>query len=114
MLYGLCPKFGALLIAIPRPVLGGVFVIVCGLIVVSGFSLLQTSKPTTANGLLIGTTLILALGIPFYTQSVLGTEWLETLPDFVRLASTNTVVLAVLLAITFNILLNLILKGDEQ
>ena len=34
LLYGLCPKFGALLVALPRSVLGGVFVIVCGSIVV--------------------------------------------------------------------------------
>ncbi len=114
ILYGLCPKFGALLIAIPRSVLGGVFVIVCGLIVVSGFRLLQTAKSSNANGLLIGTTLILALGIPLYTQNVLGAEWLAALPPFVQLATTNTVVLAVILAIAFNLLLNIILPGNTE
>ena len=44
ILYGLCPKFGALLVAMPRAVLGGVFVIVCGMIAVSGIKLLSTAK----------------------------------------------------------------------
>ncbi|MFQ5568259.1 MAG: uracil-xanthine permease family protein [Rhodothermales bacterium] len=114
MLYGLCPKFGALLVAMPRAVLGGVFVIVCGMIALAGIKLLGTARGTTANFLMAGTTLICAILIPVYVQHTLGEAWLATLPSFVRLLLTNTVVLAVLLAVGLNLLLNIIMKGEAE
>ncbi len=114
MLYGLSPKFGALLVAMPRAVLGGVFVIVCGMIAMSGIRLLNAARNTTANSLLVGTTLISALGIPVYARFVLGEEWLSRLPVAGRLLVTNTVVLAVIVAIGLNLLLNILLKGEAE
>ena len=114
MLYGLCPKFGALLVAMPRAVLGGVFVIVCGMIALVGIKLLGTVKGTTANFLMAGTSLICAILVPIYVQHTLGEAWLDTLPTLLRLVLTNTVVLAVLLAIGLNLLLNIILKGEKE
>ncbi len=110
LLYGLCPKFGALLVAMPRPVLGGVFVIVCGMITVSGINLVSAGPKTTANAFLVGTTLIFAVGIPVYSGFVLGKEWLDQLPIFFKLLAGNGVVLAVLLAVGLNMLLNFGLK----
>ncbi len=110
LLYGLCPKFGALLVAIPRPVLGGVFVLVCGMIVTSGIRLLQTMKPTTANFMVVGLTLVGATGIPVYCRYVLPGTWLQNLPGLVRLLLTNSVVLAVVLAVSLNVLANLVLR----
>ena len=57
---------------------------------------------TTANGLITGTTLITAVGVPTYVQSVLGAEWLNGLPGLAQLLATNTVVLAVIMAIGSN------------
>jgi len=114
MLYGLSPKFGALLVAMPRSVLGGVFVIVCGMIVMSGIKLLSAAKNTSANFLLAGTTLICAIGIPVYAKTVLGQEWLDGLPAFARLSLTNTVVLAVIMAILMNLILNILLRGEAE
>ena len=51
---------------------------------------------------------------PLYVQNTLGTAWLETLPMLLRLTLTNTVVLAVLLAVGLNLLLNIVLKGDRE
>lgn len=114
MLYGLSPKFGALLVAMPRAVLGGVFVIVCGMIALTGIKLLGTAKNTAANFLMAGVSLICAILIPLYVQNTLGAEWLDALPTLLRLVLTNTVVLAVLLAVGLNVLLNIILKGDSE
>ena len=99
MLYGLCPKFGALLVAMPRAVLGGVFVVVCGMIILSGMRLAAPAGNRPAEAFLIGTTLIAALGIPIYANYVLGQAWLQSLPLTARLLITNPVVLAVLLAV---------------
>lgn len=110
ILYGLSPKFGALLVAIPRPVLGGVFMLICGMIVVSGMRLVGDSVRLPGNAFLVGTTLILALGLPAYTQSALGPEWLDSTPIFARLLLTNSVVLAVITAVG----LNLVLRGSAE
>lgn len=114
ILYGLCPKFGALLVAMPRSVLGGVFTIICGMIVVSGIRLMSVAKNTNANTLLIGTTLICAISIPIYVKYSLGEVWLSQLPLAVNLLLTNTVVLGVLISVTLNIVLNIGLKGDRE
>ena len=108
ILYGLCPKFGALLVAIPRPVLGGVFLVVCGMIAMSGIKLLSAAKNSTANSLMIGTTLICSLSIPFYVKLLSGSEsgkiWLHSLPSLVTLLLSNPVVLALLMGVFLNLL----------
>lgn len=114
LLFGLCPKFGALLVAMPRSVLGGVFIVVCGMIAVSGIRLLAAAPATSANALLVGASIILAAGVPVYVRYGLGMEWLEQQPIFLRLALTNSVVLAVICAIGLHLLLNLIWKGEQH
>lgn len=114
MLYGLCPKFGALLVAMPRSVLGGVFVLVCGMIALTGIKLIGTAKTTTANFLLAGTSLVCAVLVPIYVQQTLGEAWLATQPMLLRLVLTNTVVLAVILAVGLHLVLNILLKGDAE
>jgi uracil permease len=114
ILYGLCPKFGALLVAMPRSVLGGVFLLVCGLIAVSGLRLAAAARPTTANGSVVGLTLIAAAALPVVVRHGLGEEWLARLPALAALLVTNTVVLAVLLAVGLNLLLNVLLGGEGE
>ncbi len=102
MLYGLCPKFGALLAAMPRPVLGGVFLIVCGMITISGAQLLAKSSPGY-EALAAGVSLVAAIATPYYATGVLGTEWLESIPAPARLLVTNSVALAVLAAVSLHL-----------
>lgn len=111
LLYGLSPKFGALLVALPRPVLGGVFILVCGMIAMSGIRLLAAAAPTAANGVVAGITLIVAVGLPVYARFVLGAEWLASLPSFASLVVANPVVLAVLLGVGLHAILNLATGG---
>ncbi|MCG8462135.1 MAG: hypothetical protein MI919_38110, partial [Holophagales bacterium] len=108
ILYGLCPKFGALLVAIPRGVLGGVFVLVCGSIVASGARLLARAPDTERSRLVVGITLVVSLALPAYVTSGLGEEWLSERSTFVALFLTNTVVLAVTLAVGTNAVLGLL------
>jgi NCS2 family nucleobase:cation symporter-2 len=102
----------------PRPVLGGVFVLVCGMIIVSGIKLIHAAKNTTANALLIGTTLVCAICVPVYTQILqttkVGAAWLGSLPSVVKLLMTNTVVLAVVMGIVLNLLLNIVMNGENS
>jgi xanthine/uracil permease len=113
ILYGLSPKCGALLAVIPRPVMGGVFMLVCGSIVNSGMKLINSAPKTEGNGILIGLTLLLAIGLPVYAKASLG-EWMSTVTPFVRMLFTNTVVIAVIVGILLNIIINhIVAKGDK-
>ncbi len=103
--YGLCPKFGALLVALPRPVLGGVFVIVCAMIVASGVRLIASAALSEGDLATVGLTLVVSVALPAYVEQVLGARWLASLPVLARLLATNGVVLAVLLAVTSHALL---------
>ncbi len=103
MLYGLCPKFGALLAAMPRPVLGGVFLVVCGMITISGSQLLAQSSTHAGEALAAGLSLVVAIATPYYTTGVLGNEWLNSISVPARLLLTNTVALAVLGAVSLHL-----------
>lgn len=118
ILYGICPKFGALLVAMPRSVLGGVFLLVCGMITISGIRLLHAAKDTTANSLMIGTTLLCALAIPNYI-AFLGTSdtgkiWFHQLPAFIKLFLSNTVVMGLIVGVVTNFILNIVMRGDKK
>jgi xanthine/uracil permease len=113
ILYGLCPKLGALLVAMPSAVLGGVFVVVCGMIAVSGIQLLAAAKPSATDSLVVGTTLVAAVAVPAYVRTALGADWLAAHPPMVGLLLTNTVVLAVLLAVGLNLVLNVLPRAGR-
>lgn len=99
-LYGLSPKLGALLVLIPRPVVGAVFLIICGMIAQVGLRLLATAKPTEATFLTTAVTLIAAATLPLAAPA--QKEWFAALPPLARLFLSNGVVLAVTLGILLN------------
>ena len=111
LLYGLSPKFGALLVAMPRPVLGGVFIVVCGTIVLSGLRLIAADRDGTATDLIAGTTLVLSVGVPVYVRFALGESWLAGISILGRMVLTNPVVIAVVLAVGSHALLTAVGSG---
>jgi uracil-xanthine permease len=114
LLYGLSPKFGALLVALPRSVLGGVFVLVCGMIAISGLRILGSVPDSPSNNTIVGATLIVAAGLPIYVQFGLGEVWLSEVPLLLRLLITNSVVLGVLLAVGLHALFRFGLGAGDQ
>lgn len=80
------------------------------MIIVSGLDLVSNEGKTIADSFIVGTSLIIATALPVYSKYVLGGEWLGKLPATLSLLLTNSVVLAVLLAIGLNLFLNIILK----
>jgi uracil permease len=113
ILYGLCPKLGALLVAMPSAVLGGVIVVVCGMIAVSGSQLLAAARPAATDSLVVGTTLVAAVAVPADVRTALGADWRAAHPPRVGLLLTNTVVLAVLLAVGLNLVLNVLPRAGR-
>jgi uracil-xanthine permease len=99
-LYGLSPKVGALLIVIPRPIMGVVFLVVCGMITVAGIRLLSSGEKDEVYILTTAVSLVAALTLPLAAGR--NGEWLATLAPMTRLLLTNAVVIATVLAIALN------------
>lgn len=108
--YGLSPKVGSLLILIPRPVVGVVFLVVCGMIATAGLRLLACGRKDEAYLLTTSISLIAALTLPLVAPAD-GT-WFGSLPPFVRLLLSNSVVLATGLGIGLNAVLRAVLPED--
>ncbi|HVS03262.1 MAG TPA: solute carrier family 23 protein [Thermoanaerobaculia bacterium] len=103
LLYGLCPKVAALLLVLPRPVVGVVFMVVCGMIAVAGVRLLACGVKDEAWLLTTALTLAVALTVPVVAPA--QGEWFAGLHPFARLFLGNAVVLATVLAVGLNALL---------
>lgn len=100
LLYGLSPKIGALLVLIPRPVVGAVFLVVCGMIATAGLRLLACGEKDEVFLVTTAVSLIAALTLPLAAGG--QKAWLETLSPTARLFLTNGVVIAITLGIVLN------------
>jgi uracil permease len=105
LLYGLSPKLGALLVLIPRPVVGAVFLVICGMIATAGLRLLACGPKDDVYLLTTAITLAAALTLP--AAAAAQKDWLAALPPTGRLFLGN----AVVIAITLGILLNAALRA---
>lgn len=114
LLYGLSPKVGALLVAMPRSVVGGVFVIVCGMIVAAGLELLSQEPATPERAMVSGPSLIVAVGLPAYLASPRGAALLERAPLSARLMLSNAVVLAVVCSLVLQALVGLLKRRQRS
>jgi uracil permease len=103
LLYGLSPKLGALLVVIPRPVVGAVFLVVCGMIATAGLRLLACGPKDEAHFLTTALTLTASLTLPLAAPA--KAEWFAALPALVRLFVSNGVVIAIVLGVTLNAVL---------
>jgi len=103
LLYGLSPKVGALLVLIPRPIVGTVFLVVCGMIAVAGIRLLSSGTKDEVYMLTTAIALVAALTVPVAAGG--HGEWLRGLAPVTRLLLTNAVVLATVLGISLNAVL---------
>lgn len=102
-LYGLSPKVGSLLLVIPRPAVGAVFLVCCGMIMVTGIRLINTAPKNDRVALNVAIPLMLAIGFPIMVPQ--DAEWFTALPDFVKLVMTNGIIIAVILGVLLNIIL---------
>jgi len=100
LLYGLSPKLGSLLVLIPRPITGAVFLVICGMIATVGLRLLSVGPKDEAWLLTTSISLIAALTLP--AASAAQKNWFAALPPAAKLFLGNAVVIAILLGIALN------------
>ena len=113
LLYGLSPKLAALLAAIPRPIVGGVFLVSAAMIMFSGIEVIQSSEHNQRNTLVAGTTIGMLVMLPLFCSTT-GAEWAASLPKFLNLLVNSNVFIAVVCGIVLNLLLNVLLKEKKE
>jgi uracil permease len=112
VLYGLCPKVGSLLVLIPRPIVGAVFLVICGMIATAGLRLLACGEKDEVYLLTTAVTLVAALTLPLVAPA--RQAWFAALPPFAKLFLSNAVVIAIALGITLNAALRALLPRRAQ
>ncbi|HVT59216.1 MAG TPA: solute carrier family 23 protein [Thermoanaerobaculia bacterium] len=112
LLYGLSPKLGALVVLIPRPVVGAVFLVICGMIAVAGLRLLASQPKDDVAYLTTALTLAASLTLPLAATA--KAEWFAALPPLARLMLSNGVVLAITLGVGLNAALGGLLRSADR
>ncbi|MCL6262936.1 nucleobase:cation symporter-2 family protein [Craterilacuibacter sp. RT1T] len=99
MLAGLFPVFGALIVTIPLPVLGGAGLMMFAMIIVAGVQMLGQVESSRRNGVII------AVAIGCGMAVTVRPEVLGKLPGFVREIFGSGITVSALIALSLNLLL---------
>lgn len=104
VLAGLFPVFGALIVSIPLPVLGGAGLMMFAMIIAAGIQMLDKVERTKRNGLIIA--ISIGCGLAVTTRP----EILDKLPSFFKEIFGSGITVGSLLAL----ILNLVLPQEEK
>ncbi|MGL6071628.1 nucleobase:cation symporter-2 family protein [Craterilacuibacter sp.] len=99
MLAGLFPVFGALIVTIPLPVLGGAGLMMFAMIIVAGVQMLGQVESSRRNGVII------AVAIGCGMAVTVRPEVLGKLPAYVREIFGSGITVSALIALSLNVLL---------
>jgi NCS2 family nucleobase:cation symporter-2 len=99
ILCGLVPKVGAVISTVPIEVLGGGVIVMFGMVVAAGISMLSDVNWNRRNMVIFAVALSLGLGLQLEPQA------LQYLPEAVRVLATSGILPAALIAIVLNLAL---------
>jgi len=100
ILFGFSGKLAALISAIPSAVIGGIFVIVCGIIAISGLQVMKNESIGEKEMYVIAVPVILTLAL-----TLLPDDFLHSLPNTVQYLLSSPIASAAIVAILLNKLL---------
>jgi NCS2 family nucleobase:cation symporter-2 len=106
ILCGLVPKIGAAISTVPITVLGGGVIVMFGMVVAAGISMLSDVVWNRRNMVIFAVALSLGLGLQMEPQS------LQHLPETVRVLATSGILPAALIAIVLNLVLPQTLRAE--
>ena len=106
ILCGLVPKVGALIRTIPIEVLGGGVIVMFGMVVAAGVSMLSDVNWNRRNMVIFAIALSVGLGLQLDPKAV------QYLPDTLRILMTSGLLPAALIAIVLNLVLPEELSGE--
>ena len=99
---------GAVIAAIPGPIVGGLLLVTIVMLSMQAVRVLGTMAQTDANMFAAGTGIVIGIGV-----TVLPREFIATLPTFLRPFVSTGIVMSFLAAAVMHIVFNLILKVGE-
>lgn len=99
MILGICPKLGAVIAAMPLPVLGGAGLIMFGMIASAGMSGMRKTEPSARNNLIFTIAVVCGLTVVFRPGI------LDQLPDTIKIMFSSGITTGTLAAIILNTLL---------
>lgn len=105
---GLVPKVGAIINTIPIEVLGGGVIVMFGMVVAAGVSMLADVDWNRRNMVIFAISLSIGLGLQLEPKAV------QYLPDTLRILMTSGLLPAAFIAIVLNLLLPANLDGTEE
>ncbi|GGC82712.1 uracil-xanthine permease family protein [Enterococcus wangshanyuanii] len=100
VVFGLSGKLSTLISSIPSPVIGGVFVVVCGIISISGIKVIKEVEINEKEMYVIAIPMILTLALTLIPE-----EFIQSLPQFLQYLFGSSVATASIAAILLNRLL---------
>lgn len=100
IIFGLSGKLATLIASIPEPVIGGVFVVVCAIIMLSGVRILRSEPLSERNMFVIGVPIVISLAL-----FLIPADYVKTLPQILQYILGSTIATAAIVAIILNKLL---------
>ena len=107
ILCGLVPKVGAVISSVPIEVLGGGVIVMFGMVVAAGISMLSDVNWNRRNMVIFAISLSLGLGLQLEPNA------LQYLPQTLRVLATSGILPAALIAIVLNLVLPQELAGES-
>ncbi|MEG0293737.1 uracil-xanthine permease family protein [Enterococcus sp.] len=90
-------KLSALINAVPAAVIGGVFVVVCAIIMLSGFRVIKNESFSERELYIIGVPIIIALGLIFMPAELKGQA-----PQFIQYLLDSPIAVSAIMAVVMN------------
>lgn len=90
-------KLSALINAVPAAVIGGVFVVVCAIIMLSGFRVIKNESFSERELYIIGVPIIIALGLIFMPAELKGNT-----PQFIQYLLDSPIAVSAMMAVLMN------------
>ncbi|MEI5995496.1 uracil-xanthine permease family protein [Candidatus Enterococcus mansonii] len=109
IVFGLSGKLSTLISSIPSPVIGGVFVIVCGIISISGIKVIKEVEIGEKEMYVIAIPMIVTLAL-----TLIPKEFIQALPPFLNYLFGSSVATASIAAILLNRILPVEKQADEK
>ena len=100
ILLGLCPKIMAVLASIPGPVISGVLLIICQILVVNGLKVVRQQTIDSRSGIIIGLSIVLTIGSMSIPSDVIA-----MFPTYVQYFLASGTAVGALSAVVLNLVL---------
>ncbi|WP_371363835.1 Uric acid transporter UacT [Sporomusa rhizae] len=109
LILGFIPKVGATVASIPPAVLGGIYILTWGMLIMQGIRVLGRMKLSNLNMIIAGTTFMTGMGAYFIPP-----QFLATLPPVGKAILSTGLIVGTIVGMTLFIVFKMILRVEEE